>query len=220
MNVIGIMGSGPKSHLPDLQPYQQVIDSWIGVDRGAYYLLERGITPQVAVGDFDSVDEQQKAVITQQVHHLQKHPAEKDATDLELALERAIQMKPKKLYLFGVTGGRLDHALINIQLLLQPLLAHEFTRGIIIDQWNQLELKAPGIYEFPYDREYPYISFIAFSEAVKNISLKGFYYPLENFTLTWGSTRCISNEIHQEKGTVSFTDGLLLLIRSKDGSIP
>lgn len=116
--------------------------------------------------------------------------------------------------LFGITGGRLDHSLINIQLLQQ--IHDNNIRGLLIDQWNQLELTYPGTHHITKDTFYPYISFIPLTNEVKNISLSGFRYPLNNYNLTWGSTRCISNELTDVTGTCTYESGILLLIKSRD----
>ena len=65
-------------------------------------------------------------------------------------------------------------------------------------------------------KNFPYVSFVPVTEIVEGITLFGFKYPLTNKTIEWGSTLCISNELVEEKGTFSFTSGILMLIRSTD----
>jgi|SRR5699024_6774777 len=215
MCVIAIMGNGPVDHLPNLKQYENEIDVWIGVDRGALTLLENDITVDYAVGDFDSITTKQKEMIIENMMNVVTYSSEKDETDLEIALQKALELKPEKIYLFGVTGGRLDHALINIQLLL-PLVTEEKIHGVIVDKSNQLELLTPGTYTLHKDEQYPYISFVPFTQYVKNLSLTGFYYGLTNYDLSWGSTRCISNELMSKEATFSFKSGKVLLIKSCD----
>src|SRR5699024_2035296 len=144
MQAVAIVGGGPVDHIPDLKEYEDEIDLWIGADGGALKLAESGITIGYAVGDFDSIDETQNAMIKDKTTNFDEHPVEKDATDLEIALHKAFDMNPERIYLFGVTGGRLDHALINMQLL--HTIVQRNIRGIIVDKWNQLELTKPGTY--------------------------------------------------------------------------
>src|SRR5699024_2584929 len=172
MSVVAIVGSGPKAYLPNLTDYQEEIDIWIGADLGGYRVINEGITLDYAVVDFDSVTEKQK--------------------ELEIALNKADQVDSKKIYLFGITGRRLDHALINVQLLYEMI--NKNIRGIIIDWSNKIELKKPCTYSLFKNRLYPYISFIPFTKEVKHISLSGFIYSISNYDVTWGSTRLISNE--------------------------
>src|SRR5690625_5494386 len=88
----------------------------------------------------------------------------KNETELKLGLKKAYEVGAKKIYLFGITGGRLDHALINVQLLYEMI--NKNIRGIIIDWSNKIELKKPGTYSLFKNRLYPYISFIPFTKEV------------------------------------------------------
>jgi len=218
MCVIAIMGNGPMDYIPNLKQYEDEIDIWIGVDRGTLTLLEKNITVDYAVGDFDSITTKQKEIILKNRMNVSAYPSEKDETDFEIALQKALELKPEKLYLFGVTGGRLDHTLINIQLLIR-LVTDEKVHGVIVDKWNQLELLTPGTYTLHKDEQFPYISFVPFTQSVKNLSLTGFYYGLTNYDLSWGSTRCISNELISNEGTFSFNSGKVLLIKSCDADV-
>src|SRR5699024_9236032 len=144
MHIVGIIGNGPVNHLPDLDLYSQDVDVWIGADRGVLTLMEREIHVNYAFGDFDSIDNDQKRTVQQNVDVFEVHTPEKDDTDLEIALQKALSLEPDEIYLFGVTGGRLDHALINLQLLYKMI--HSNIRGMIIDKWNEVEMVVPGTY--------------------------------------------------------------------------
>ncbi|WP_164669050.1 thiamine diphosphokinase [Virgibacillus doumboii] len=218
---IGIIGGGPSSLIPDLSVYRNEIDIWIGADRGALTLADNNMQLDYAVGDFDSITEIEKQRLKQRAKSFEAHPVEKDQTDLEIALGKAYDLQPEKIYLFGVTGGRLDHALINIQLLFS-IVNHQI-QGIIVDKQNQLELTFPGEYNVTHNDEYPNISFVPYSRFVKGLTLNGFYYPLTDQTVSWGSTLCISNKLLSNNGTFSYEEGILLLIKSRDaisGAIP
>lgn len=214
---IGIVGNGPDALLPELSKYKEKIDLWIGADRGALTLINSGLQLDYALGDFDSVNKVELEQIRDKTTRFEIFPAEKDETDLELALEQAYLLKPETIIMFGVTGGRKDHELINIQLL-YSIVKHGI-QGIIIDKDNYLELTLPGRHLLNHDADYSSISFIPFSEEVKGLTLNGFYYPLENERISWGSTRCISNKLSAKSGTYSYEQGILLLIKSRD-SIP
>ncbi|MRH42215.1 thiamine diphosphokinase [Aquibacillus halophilus] len=214
MSTIAIVAGGPTNNIPILQSYNAEINTWIGADKGAMTLLNQKITPDIAIGDFDSITESELKLVKQESHHFEIFPIEKDETDLELAVKKALELKPTKIYLFGVTGGRLDHGMASIQLLYK--LIEEKVSGIIIDGSNQMELKAPGVYHIYDDPIYSNISFLPFSQKVIGISLEGFYYSLSNTTINWGSTLCISNKLLLEKGTFSFREGILLVIKSRD----
>lgn len=209
---IGIVGNGPIETLPDLNKYGDKIDLWIGADRGALHLINFQLPVTYAVGDFDSINNEEKLRIKENVYTFEEHPAEKDETDLELALEKAFLEKPSTIYLFGLTGGRLDHELINIQTLY--LILKKGIKGIIIDRINHLELTFPGEHIIKRDPTYPYISFIPFTQEVEGLSLTNFKYPLQSKTIHWGTTLCISNELISNNGTFLFEKGILLVVKS------
>lgn len=214
MTITAIVANGPEHLIPNLLQYSDEVDIWIGVDRGALTLINNDLTVHYAVGDFDSVSDQEKEHILSSANHFKKYPVEKDQTDIEIAIEQAISVAPSKVYLFGVTGGRLDHELVNIQLL--TLFNRKNIRAVIIDQNNQLELTTPGHYQVKYNEGYPYVSFIPLTPEVKGLTLEGFYYPLSNKNIAWGSTLCISNKLLSNNGTFSYQEGILLLIKSRD----
>lgn len=214
VRTIAIMGNGPLDHMPPLKPYQDEVDIWIGADRGALTLIESGIQVDDAVGDFDSIDEKQMVIIKNHSHHVHTHPAEKNETDLEIALLKALESNPDIIYFFGVTGGRMDHTLSNIQLL--HTMVDKQIRGIIVDKWNQLEMMKPGSYAVYKSEQYPYISFIPVTQHVKSLSLTGFQYPLLDHDISWGQTRCISNSLLENEGAFTFKSGRLIMIKSRD----
>lgn len=213
---INILGGGPEELLPDLSEFQQNGNLWVGVDRGVYTLLSKGITPFMAFGDFDSVTADELKEIEKHVHDLKKFKAEKDETDMELALNWALRQRPEKIRLFGATGGRLDHFLANVQLLLKPVLRNIELNIEIIDKKNHISIKSPGSYEMKIRNDRKYVSFIPMSPFVKGLTLEGFKYPLKDHSIPMGSTLCVSNELISDYGTFSFSEGILMVIRSQD----
>src|SRR5690606_38330199 len=142
--------------------------------------------------------------------------AEKDETDMELAINLAYRLNPESIRIFGATGGRLDHLMANISLLYKAL---EWDRDIpitIIDKQNIAFMKKPGSYTLEQLPQMKYISFIPISKEVEGLTLNGFKYPLQNRHIFFGSTLCISNELILNHGTYSFSSGILLVIRSRD----
>ncbi len=214
MKTIALVAGGPKENLPYLNKFNHQDVTWVGIDKGTIYVKECGIPLAYAFGDFDSISENEKFSLTEEQQNISIYPPEKDKTDTELALEWALTQKPKLIQLFGATGGRLDHLLANIHLLLKGLSTE--TKIEIIDCQNQITLYRPGTYTILKHKDWKYISFIPISQEVKGISLIGFKYPLNNCHITMSSTLCISNELICEQGTFSFLEGILLMVRSRD----
>ncbi|WP_026906072.1 thiamine diphosphokinase [Paucisalibacillus globulus] len=213
MVTVGIVGNGPAYLIPDLSLYHEKIDIWIGADKGALSILTTKNNLDYAIGDFDSVTTEELATIKKLAKSIDQYEIEKDFTDLELAIQKAISLKPSTIYFFGVTGGRLDHTLVNIQLLEQVLINNIV--GVIIDNKNQLELHYPGLYTIENDDNFPTVSFIPITKDVKGLTLTGFYYPLINATINMGSTLSISNKLISNNGTFSFEEGIVLVVRSR-----
>lgn len=214
--IIHIVSGGPKELLPDLTAYFGENCIWVGVDKGVHTLLSHGINPELAFGDFDSVSNEQFLLIKEKVKHIYTFPKEKDETDTEYALSWAVKQKPEKIRIFGATGGRLDHFLANTHLLFRFVQKEESCPIEIIDQKNFLFIARPGTHHLERLKDKKYISFLPISNEVKGLTLRGFKYPLTNKNIPLGSTLCISNELIHNCGTFSFSDGILMVIRSSD----
>ncbi|MFT3654752.1 Thiamine pyrophosphokinase [Bacillus sp. B01(2024)] len=214
MKTINIVAGGPREFIPELSAYTDGDTTWVGVDKGTVALLEAGIIPQEAFGDFDSITEEELLQIQEAAPSLHVYQAEKDYTDLELALDWALQKEPEHIRIFGVTGGRADHFLGNIQLLYKAV--NKDTDVKLIDRQNEIQMFGPGRYTIEEKSNRRYVSFIPFAEAAEGLTLDGFKYPLDNCHIPIGSTLCISNELIHSRGTFSFAKGILIMVRSAD----
>ncbi|EOR26610.1 MAG: thiamine diphosphokinase [Niallia nealsonii] len=213
--IVHIMAGGPKQYIPNLDKYPKDI-CWIGVDRGVIYLMEKSIPTYAAFGDFDSISEEELHNIEAKTGIIKRFKPEKDETDMELALLWAIKEGATLIRLFGATGGRLDHTIANLQLLLREAIDHKDVKVEIIDKQNSVAVVPAGSYTLKKMSEYKYISFFPFSTKIVGLTLEGFKYPLVRRNLPASSTLCISNELIRETGTFSFDEGILMVIRSCD----
>ncbi|WP_117160873.1 thiamine diphosphokinase [Paraliobacillus sp. X-1268] len=213
MYTVAIVAGGPASFIPNLTLYQNQVDYWIGADKGSYRLVEENMSLDLAIGDFDSITEDEFSKVKEHAKKINVFSIEKDETDLDLAILEAMALKPNKLLIFGATGGRMDHTLANIQLLSR---LKQDIQTSIIDSQNEISLFRPGNYEIEENHNLPMISFIPLTPAVAGLSLENFYYPLEDKLIEWGSTLCLSNKLIRKKGTFSFDTGILIMIKSRD----
>ncbi len=214
MMPIHIVGGGPRELLPDLRAYDGKEVQWVSVDRGAETLLEHGLRMVRAFGDFDSLSSEALVRLREMLPELDIWPAEKDKTDMEIALDWAVEQTAGPIRLFGATGGRLDHLFGNVELLVKYA-----GRPIeLIDRQNVITVHRPGAHTVLKDERHRYVSYIPVSETVAGLTLAGFKYPLTNGHISRGSTLCISNELIQSSGTFSFSEGILMMIRSSDFS--
>ena len=207
---VAIVSGAPKAWL-DLEDIKSSFI--IGVDRGALVLIEQGICPHLSIGDFDSVTTSELEKIKESSLELIQLPSEKDETDTEVALNYLLNKKVSSINLYGVIGGRIDHTLANIRLLLQ--FAKKGLALTLVDKGNCLTVLAPGNHEIQSPR-LPYISFFALESTVTNLTLANLKYPLINYQLKQDDIRCISNETISSSFSVSFDTGYLLMIYSQD----
>lgn len=210
-----LYAGGPLNHVPLLEDIKEEypLAKFVGVDRGVLVLMENGIVPTHAIGDFDSITNEELEWIRKKSVELDVFPKQKDQTDMELALTWVLKRNPEEIILVGATGGRLDHLFINAQLLLKGLKTN--IPVSILDRWNKMSLREKGTYKLTKGA-YTYVSLIPFTPFVEGLSLTGFKYPLEKQTLMQGSSLCISNEITDVEGVINFTGGKLFLIQSRD----
>lgn len=183
---------------------------WAGVDKGALILLKSGIIPKYAFGDFDSVTETEFKVLKEQIE-VEVVQSEKDYTDTELCLLSLVEAGYTEIDVYGAFGGRIDHELINIQ-----LLQNEALRDVNIhlkDKQNDLSLLKSGKHGI-MNEGFTYVSFIPLHEDTF-LSLEGFKYDLTNEVVSPGKSLTVSNELKKEICNVTNSKDVLL-IHSKD----
>lgn len=190
-------------------------------DGGLEWAKKLSLCPTRMVGDFDSVDKDVLAYFRQQGIPERVFPTHKDDTDSELAL-RVVMEKAEagdEILIAGGLGGRFDHTLANILLLLRPLSAG--MRAEITDGLNFARIvTGPFTETIPYVEDLQYLSLIPLSETIEGVSMAGVEYPLQNASVPRGVTLCVSNEIHPPSATVSIKRGMAVLIRAANQPHP
>ncbi|MEK3659935.1 thiamine diphosphokinase [Paenibacillus odorifer] len=188
-------------------------DFIIGADQGALFLISHGYTPDIAVGDFDSVSpEALQDIESKSKKTITCDAVNKDLTDSEMALDIAMDQQPDSILLLGVTGTRIDHSLASIQMMTRALQRQ--INCYVMDTHNYITLT--GSQAVINDLGYTYVSLLPLTPEVSGITLEGFQYPLTNATLKLGQSLGVSNKLVSSSGTVTIRSGLLLIIQSKD----
>lgn len=183
-------------------------DLLICADGALGKLLALGLHPDLLVGDFDSLGEEQLLTAEQLGIRRVTFPAEKDFTDTELALREAVQAGCDQVLLVGAFGGRLDHALGNLFLLpphVRQGLQLGFTDGVMDGYLITAPLQLRGC-------QGKIVSLLPITEMVEGVTLDGFYYPLQDYCLRWGQTIGISNLPLRDDPQISLRSGILLVI--------
>ncbi len=184
---------------------------FIAVDRGFENALKMGISTDLIVGDLDSISPQKLAFAREQGIEIREFPSEKDESDLELAIEEALRLTPGKIIILGATGGRLDHTLFNILLLLKydnKNITIKSIREEIFLADKKTDINAP---------QGTTVSLVPLTTEVKGITAEGFKYPLKDESLYMASSRGLSNVLIDGKGKLSYEKGKLLVIINKTG---
>lgn len=192
-------------------------DVLVGADRGALFLVRNGRVPALALGDFDSVtDEEREEVRRRSARFIDCDPVMKDWTDTEMAFQWALEQAPNEIVLLGALGSRFDHSLANVHLLRRALELGVESR--IVDDSNEIRLLGPTKPNVMLSKgAYAHVSLLPLGMEVTGITLQGFRYPLAEATLSLGQSLGISNVIEGETGYVAIREGYLLVIQSRDG---
>ena len=209
--LILIFANGEFATTPDLSDLLDRAGLIIAADGGANHCARLGIVPDILLGDLDSVETGLLQKLQAQGVAIHRHPPEKDATDLELALDLALDRGATAVWLVGALGGRWDMSLANIM-----LCALEKYRSLPITLMGadcRMHILRAG-HPFTVHPTHPgrKVSLLPLGGDIQGITLEGFQYPLRDASLPFGSSRGISNVLTEEMGTVRLEQGVLLCI--------
>jgi thiamine pyrophosphokinase len=181
----------------------------IAADDGLEHAAALGLDVALAVGDFDSASPEAVSAAEAAGARIDRHPAAKDETDLELALEAALTLSPDRIVVLAGDGGRLDHLLAALLLLASPRWADVEIDGEIgrarvhVIRSERVLTGRPG----------ELVSLLAPHGPAEDVRTEGLEYPLRGETLEPGSTRGVSNAFTASKARVSLGRGVLLAVR-------
>lgn len=181
----------------------------ICADGGARHLMVAGMVPSLIVGDMDSLDRQIQAGYESAGVRIIRYRRDKNETDTELALREAFAMAPEEVWIWGALGGRIDHALANLSLLVQGV-----ERGIevrLIDEWCELFLVTG--HKVLQGEAGQTVSLLPFTGEVSGVSLRGFAYPLTKAVMSVGYPYGISNVLTAGQAVIEVESGCLLAVR-------
>ena len=199
-----IIGGADIGRYRRIRAHLQRDDFYICCDSGLKHREGLGIAPDLIVGDFDSHANPHLPVETLVL------PREKDDTDTVFAAKEALARGFRQFLLLGVTGGRLDHTLGNLSLLL--MLHAGGVPAVALDDYSEMQIVAdkPVLVE---DR-YPFFSLLNISGLARGVTIRNAKYPLLNAEITCEYQYGISNEVLPGRtAEVSVREGRLLLIK-------
>jgi thiamine pyrophosphokinase len=187
----------------------------VAADSGLEQGLRLGLQVDVAVGDFDSASPETMAAAVAGGCRLDRHPAAKDHTDLELALRTARSWGADHVVVVGGHGGRLDHLMANALVLTGPALV-----DTVVEAWMgpaRLHVARPNRPVVLGGRAGELVTLLAVGGPAEDVWTEGLRYPLAGEQLHPASTRGVSNEMLGPVGKVVLGAGVLLVIRPTGG---
>ncbi len=188
-------------------------DLLIAVDRGAVWLTAHSHRPGLLVGDLDSLP----ALLVEQLAaagvKIDRHPVDKDASDTELAIERAVAEGATRIVLLGALGGqRIDHELANLLLLADPRWRDLVADMRIVRGCTTVRALHGGgalALEGAAGEVVTLLPVAADAEGVRTVGLR---FPLAGESLRIGRSRGLSNRIVTAPASVSLERGTLIVI--------
>lgn len=178
----------------------------VAADAGLDHAQVAGLTVAVAVGDMDSVSPGALAAAEESGTRIERHPADKDQTDLELALELAARLADRVIVI-GAGGGRLDHLIGNLAVLASPHWS-----GVDIEAWlgnaQAVVVHHQRVLDVEPDTT---VSLFALGGPAR-VTATGLAWPLNDEILDPLTSRGISNRTTDPSPSVSVSEGVVLVV--------
>ncbi|MBL6538021.1 thiamine diphosphokinase [Streptococcus suis] len=208
MTKVTLVAGGPLTLLPE------PADLYVGVDAGSLRLLDHSLPLDWAMGDFDSVTSEELGRIKDQAERFLQAPAEKDDTDLELALKEIFKAYPQaQVRIYGALGGRMDHMMANLFLAAEPVLATYMEQIELVDSQNIVRFRPAGQHRLSPIAGMKYISFMPSDQS--RLTIRHAKYPLD--ASNYFFKKCYaSNEFIDRDIDIQLDKGYVVLIYSKD----
>ncbi|MFO7591021.1 MAG: thiamine diphosphokinase [Acidimicrobiia bacterium] len=204
--VIFAGGDAPPSAVSTVLPRDAVV---IGADSGVDVARGLGRSVDIAVGDFDSIDPSTLDHTEAAGATILRHPRDKDATDLELALDTAMTLGIDAVTVVGGHGGRVDHFIANC-----ALVASDRYAGLVVDAYFDIaHLQVVRSHVRLTGNAGDLTTLLAVGGPAEGVRTTGLRFPLDGETLHPGSTRGVSNEMLGDEATVTVAHGCVLAIQ-------
>jgi len=206
-----------NGELPNIERTRRLLrpdDFILCADGGTRHALALNLTPHLVIGDMDSTGKDQLRELSEAGVPLELFPRDKNETDLELAISKAVGFDPAEIVIIGALGGRMDQSLANIALLTDPRLSALDVRlddGVeeILLCRDQVQVRGGGG---------DIVSLIPWGGSVEGVETRNLKWPLTSETLHPEKTRGISNEMIAETAGIRIQSGLLLIVHRRTPS--
>lgn len=203
-----------NGELPDLDKARAILrddDTILCADGGTRHASSLDLKPALVIGDMDSADSALLKKFQADGVAIELHPRDKNETDLELAIAKAVELAPREIVILAALGGRMDQTLANIALLSNLQLS---TFNLRLDD---------GVEEILFCRDQvqvegrsgDIVSLLPWGGAVTGVQTENLKWELHNETLYPEKTRGISNEMTGDVANIKISSGLLLIVHTR-----
>lgn len=204
-----------NGYLPNLEKARAIIradDIIIAADGGTRHALALGLRPDLIIGDLDSITEDERQKMESAGVKIVKYSRDKNETDLELAIQQALDVKSEQIIIVAALGGRLDQTLANLALISDIRFAHLDARlddGVEEASFCRAQLRVWG-------KSGDVVSLIPWQGAVKVIRTENLKWPLHHEMLYPEKSRGVSNEMTSDTARIEIESGLLLVVHRRN----
>lgn len=199
-----IISGSPDTNVEEIKSLCTSDDFIVCADSGYSFAKKAGLSPNLIIGDFDSLKEELPQ--NTEVVKLNTH---KDDTDTEHCVMECIRRGYKDFLLLGSIGGRTDHTFANIATL--AFLSEYNYNGIARNNGEEIRILKEGSYEMNNKKGLIFSVFPYGCESV-NVTYKGAEYMLNNKTLTYNVSRGISNVFVDDEAEITINRGRAILL--------
>jgi thiamine pyrophosphokinase len=187
----------------------------VAADGGAAKAIALGLTPDVVVGDQDSLAPEAAEQLRADGVEVLVHPAAKNESDTELALREAIDRGATELLVIGAFGGtRIEHTIANLLLLASPQLRAVDTR--LADGSSEVRLLEGAGSLTVNGARGDFVSLHPLEPRVEGVTTEGLEYSLADEPLLQGPARGLSNVMTGDAATISVRSGRLLVVHTRN----
>ena len=204
-----------NGYLPDLEKARAFIhtdDTLIAADGGTRHVLALGLMPDLIIGDLDSITEGERLKMESDGVKIAKYSRDKNETDLELAIQHALDLKSGQIIIIAALCGRLDQTLANLALISNIRFAQLDARlddGVEEAFFCRDRVRVQG-------KSGDVVSLIPWQGAVTVVRTENLKWPLHNEMLYPEKSRGVSKEMTSDTASIEIKSGLLLIVHRRN----
>ena len=207
-----IIANGEIRDIQKVKAMLPQVDYTICADGGVRYARDLGVVPDLIVGDFDSLPDEVLREYSMAGIPIKRYPAEKDKTDMQIAVDTAVDMGARQVYLLGAFGSRWDHSYANMLMLYR--LARRGIKAQILDSHNVVMVSS-GKVEIEGEIGQT-LSLLPLSGDVRILRTDGLKYPIVDGILPLDFPYGVSNVLVKSRAEVDVGSGWIVVVIARD----